>query len=246
MFNFGQHDAKHQNGFVLGSLGPEVPDRFNGVFDVVMGNPPWTRLRAEKRKKDEDNKAEKKRLNALVGEFTAITRRVLIARGLDDIAEGLHNPGQQSRLALCLACGGMGKAGGMIAMALPGRILLKQSDQGKAARTALFRGLKITGIINGSNLSDTDVWPKMNQPFMLFFARNAVPPPDHRFYFATPVLESPLNDRGLFRIDYQSAEPVAANAVVEKPWLLKTLAVGTLLDADLMDSITSQEWKTVE
>ena len=49
LFNFGRHDAKHQNGFTLGSLGPEVPDRFNGVFDVVIGNPPWTRLRAEKK-----------------------------------------------------------------------------------------------------------------------------------------------------------------------------------------------------
>jgi hypothetical protein len=128
-------------------------------------------------------------------------------------------------------------------MALPGRILLKQSERGKAARTALIRGLKITGIINGSNLSDTNVWPRMNQPFMLFFARNALPPPNHRFYFATPVFESPLNNRGLFRLDYQAAEPVAVNTVVEKPWLLKTLALGTLLDADVMNIVTSLEWK---
>ena len=51
LFNFGPRDAKHRNGFVLGSLGPEVHDRFNGVFDVVLGNPPWTRLRRKKRKR---------------------------------------------------------------------------------------------------------------------------------------------------------------------------------------------------
>ena len=246
LFNFGQQGTKHQNGFVLGSLGPDVPDRFNGVFDVVMGNPPWTRLRAEEKEKDEDKKTERKRLKELNDEFTKITRRVLTARKLEDIAKSYTNPDNDPDLAFVWrAAEWAKKPGGLIAMALPGRILLKQSDQGKAARTALMRGLRITGIINGSNLSDTDVWPKMNQPFMLFFARNAVPPSEHRFYFATPVFESPLNNRGLFRLDNQAAEPVEANAVVEKPWLLKTLAVGTLLDADVMDSVTSLKWKTV-
>jgi hypothetical protein len=60
------------------------------------------------------------------------------------------------------------------------------------------------------------------------------------------VLERSLNDRGLFRIDYQAAEPVAANAVVEKPWLLKTLAVGTSLDADVMGRVTSLEWEIIK
>ena len=246
LFNFGRHEAKHRNRFVLGSLGPEVPDRFNGFFDVVTGNPPWTRLRAEKKEEDADNATEKNRLKELAGEFTQITRRVLAARGLDDIARDYTNPDNDPDLAFVWRAAEWAKEpSGLIAMALPGRILLKQSDQGKTARTALIRGLKITGIINGSNLSDTNVWPKMNQPFMLFFARNAVPPPDHRFYFATPVLESALNDRGLFRIDYQAAEPVEANAVVERSWLLKTLAVGTSLDADVMGRITPTGWKTI-
>lgn len=243
LFNFGSHDAKHQKCFELGSLSPDVPDRFNGVFDVVMGNPPWTRLRVERTDNDEDKKAEKKRLDTLVAEFTAITRRVLTARGLDDIAWNYTTPDNNPDLPFVWRAAEWAKPGGLIAMALPGRILLKQSEQGKAARAALIRGLKITGIINGSNVSDTDVWPEMNQPFMLFFARNTIAPPDHRFYFATPVLESPLNSRGLFRIDYQAAEPVEANAVVEKPWLLKTLAVGTVLDVDVMESITSLKWK---
>jgi type I restriction-modification system DNA methylase subunit len=182
LINVGRRAAKNQNGFVLGSLGAEVPDRFNGVFDVVIGNPPWTRLRADKKEKDEDKRMEQKRLKELAGEFTAISRRVLIARGLDDIAKDYTNPDNDPDLAFVWRAAEWAKPGGLIAMALPGRILLKQSHQGKGARTALIRGLKITGIINGSNLSDTNVWPKMNQPFMLFFARNAVSPPEHQFF----------------------------------------------------------------
>ncbi len=108
-----------------------------------------------------------------------------------------------------------------------------------------MRGMTVTGIINASNVAETAVWPKMKQPFMLFFAKNAASPPKHSFYFATLVRERRLNDRGLFRIDYQAAQPVAASFVVEKPWLLKALAIGTSLDVDVMDALESLGWETI-
>ena len=221
-----------------------MPERFNGAFDLVVGNPPWTRLRVSK-KDGQDEEAEKARLETLNDEFTVITQRVLRARGLAEIADGYTNPDNDPDLPFIWRATEWAKPGGLIAMALPARILFKQSGQGRTARGALMRGLAVTGIINGSNLPETDVWPKMKQPFMLFFARNAIPPPSHQFYFATLLRERRLNDRGLFRLDYQAAEPVAANAVTEKPWLLKTLAIGTSLDADIVERLTLLGWKTV-
>ena len=104
-------------------------------------------------------------------------------------------------------------------MALPGRVILKQSAEGKAARDAIMLGLAVTGILNGSDLEKTPVWPKMDLPFILLFARNTLPRPDHRFHFATPVRENRLSSRGQFRLDYQAAESLAAQAVIEKPWM---------------------------
>ena len=52
-------------------------------------------------------------------------------------------------------------------MALPGRVILKQSAKGKAARNAIMLGLAVTGILNGSDLEETPVWPNMKLPFML-------------------------------------------------------------------------------
>ena len=95
-------------------------------------------------------------------------------------------------------------------MALPGRIFLKQTTPGTQAFNAILQGIEITGILNGSNLSDSAVWPHMSQPFMLFFARNCVPAANHHFHFITPHFEKRLNDKGRIRIDYQSAQPVAA------------------------------------
>jgi len=243
LFNFGQQSDR-QRGFALGSLGPDVPQRFNGTFDVVVTNPPWSRLRALK-EVNESAEAEKARLEDLNCEFTAITRRVLEARKLDDIARDYTNPDNNPDLPFVWRAAEWAKPDGIIAMALPGRILFKQSDRGRGAREALLKGLAVTGIINGSNLPETAVWPKMKQPFMLFFARNAAAPSNHHFYFATPVRERRLNDRGLFRIDYQAAEPVAVRAAVEKPWLLKALAIGTSLDVEVMDSLSALEWTSV-
>lgn len=242
LFHFGNQDGT--KGFALGSLGPSVPKRFDGAFELVVTNPPWSRLRASSITGN-DAETEKARLDALNEVFTAITCRALKNRGLEDAAKGYTNPDNNPDLPFIWRSTEWVKKGGVIAMALPGRILFKQSDQGKASRAALMQGLSVTGIINGSHLPETAVWPRMKQPFILFFARNALPLENHRFYFATPVRERRLNDRGIFRIDYQSAEPVSARDVVAKPWLLKALALGSTLDADLMQRLCSGEWQTI-
>ena len=81
-------------------------------------------------------------------------------------------------------------------MALQVRIFLKQAEAWTKPIRAILRGIQITGILNGSNLSDTKVWPGMNHPFMVLFDRNRVPATAHRFYFVTPRYESVLNDKG--------------------------------------------------
>jgi hypothetical protein len=246
LFNFGEHEKDRKGGFVLGSLGPDVPTAFNGSFDIVVTNPPWTRLRATS--KDKKRKAEEqKRIEALNGEFTVLTRRALIARGCADIASEYSNPDYDPDLPFLWRATEWAKADAIIAMALPGRLILKQAGRGKAARDAIMRGLAVTGILNGSDLEKTPVWPNMDLPFLLLFARNSVPKPDHHFHFVTPIRENRLSSRGLFRLDYKAAETIAARVVIEKPWMLKALAVGTVLDVDVVDKlprgVVRQFWK---
>ncbi len=52
LHRFGDQDdaAERPAVFPLGSLGPEVPREFDKTFDIVIGNPPWTRLRDRTRK----------------------------------------------------------------------------------------------------------------------------------------------------------------------------------------------------
>jgi hypothetical protein len=236
LFNFGRHESEQRRKFVLGSLAPEVPKTFDNAFDVVVTNPPWTRLRASSQGDKEKNK-ERLYASQMNAEFTEVTRRALESRGLGDIASAYRNPDNNPDLPFLWRASEWAKKDGVIAMALPGRIILKQSDKGKAARNAIMRGLVITGILNGSDLEKTPVWPNMDLPFLLLFARNAIPPIDHRFVFATPIRENRLSSRGQFRLDHQAAETVAARDVIEKPWLLKALAVGTVLDIEIIEKL---------
>jgi hypothetical protein len=231
-----EHDSK---GFVLGSLRPDLPEEFNGRFDLVIGNPPWSRLRGN----DEESKKESK---AHGEKFTALTRRILRNRGLTDIAETYSNPDNNPDLPFLWKSTQWAKPGGIIAMALHGRIFLKPTQAGISAFNAILRGIAITGILNGSNLSDTKVWPHMNQPFMLFFARNNVPSAEHYFHFVTPHYEKRLNEKGRLRIDYQSAQPIAVSEVMRNSYLLKTLACGTSLDVELLKIINESCWPTVK
>lgn len=222
----------------MGSLRRDLSEEFNGRFDLVIGNPPWSRLRGD----DDESKKESQVHGA---EFTALTRRILQARGLTDIAETYSNPDNNPDLPFLWKSSQWAKPGGIIAMALHGRIFLKPTQAGISAFNAILRGLEITGILNGSNLSDTKVWPRMNQPFMLFFARNRVASENHHFYFVTPHYEKRMNDKGRLRIDYQSAQPIAVSAVIEDSWLLKALAVGTTLDTELFRKLGALDISTV-
>jgi hypothetical protein len=244
LFNFSDIDER-RHGFALGSLGPNVPERFNGYFDAVVGNPPWTSLRT--RAKTSAKKAEERARNrAMNREFTAITRRVLATRNIDGLnVEAYENPDNNPDLPFLWRAVEWTKPGGMIAMALPARIILKQSGAGQAAREAILRGLTVTGILNGSDLEKTPVWSSTDLPFMLLFAQNLRPSPQHQFQFVAPLREESLCERAEFRIDYRSAQAVSVESVVKKPWMLKTLSIGSALDVEVLQKMSECGYSTI-
>lgn len=225
-------DTEPHDGPVIGSLGDHVDSMHNGRYDMVIGNPPWTKLGEE--------------YSALADQYTQVVRKVAKNRGLDDVAKSYANPDSNPDLPFVWKAMEWTKPGGTLALTLPARILFKQSSNGRKAREALFQSVKITGILNCSNLSDTKVWPKMNQHFCLFFAKNSIPDDGSQFHFSTPYLESDLNSKGRLRIDFSAANPLQIKRVKREPWLLKTLTIGTSLDVGVLRKIIGKNEITIK
>lgn len=240
LYQFG--DASRRE-FVLGSLGPDVPVELDGTFDVVIGNPPWTRLREKERRGKKTR--TKKATDKLNEEFTEIGRRVLRNRGFSDLADAYENPDKNPDVPFVWRAAEWAKTDGIIAFALPARIFSRTTDKGAQMWRSLLQSLSVTGLINGSNLRKTRVWDSMDMPFCLLFARNAKPVDDQRFYYAAPLYEESQNRHARFRIDYDATRPISVERVDRQPWILKTLALGTWRDVDVMERLLASSSETL-
>lgn len=153
LFNFSElrGQLNTQGRIPLGSLGKDVPrEKFDRQFHLVLGNPPWTSLRApapvrttahdDQRQKlrSEGKVAEKEETTKLNECFTAIARRVLenkarqaedanlksLANELNKLADNYENPRKNPDLPFLWRAMEWATEGGTIAMVLPARLYL--------------------------------------------------------------------------------------------------------------------------
>ena len=220
LFNHRKDDDP-ESGPVIGSVGEHVDSSFDGSFDLIISNPPWTRIREDA---------------GLATELNEVSKRVISLH--DEGAAGEYqNPDNVPDLPFLWKSTEWCKLGGRIAMALPSRTLFKDGNISNFARKTLFRLIKFTGIVNCSNIRKTNVWPDMDQPFMLAFASNERPKSGDDFWFICPQADFQANRIGELRIDPDSPTIISLSAVEENDWILKAATVGTSLDVELVRRI---------
>ncbi|HEX7180941.1 MAG TPA: N-6 DNA methylase [Thermoanaerobaculia bacterium] len=153
LFNFnefrGQPDK--QGSIPLGSLGNDVPrEKFDKQFHLVLGNPPWTALRAptpvrtaekaaqRRNLRSEGKVIEKEETTKLNECFTGIARRVLkekaciakqanleeLATELERLANIYENPRKNPDLPFLWRATEWATEGGTLALVLPARLYL--------------------------------------------------------------------------------------------------------------------------
>jgi hypothetical protein len=232
LFNYRQKGIDPDTGPVLGSLGEQAAAEHASRYDVIMCNPPWTSLELKYKK--------------LAAEYTKLSRDVLERRGLGELGNRYENPDNVPDLAFVWRATEWCRPDGRICMILPGRNLFKQEPVPRRARDTLFRALAVNGIVNCSNLSDTQVWPEMNQPFFLLFARNRKPKANHILRWVTPHCDVSLNRRGEVRVDSESVELVSVQESFDEPWLWKALAIGTSLDLAVVRKIKAAQGRPLQ
>ncbi|MGQ0528422.1 MAG: DNA methyltransferase, partial [Panacagrimonas sp.] len=222
---------RHPNPHILGSLGDSVPTAFKNRFDLVVGNPPWTSW-PDGAKGAGLNKAAQAEIRRIANQRASMSA---VPDKLKAVAASYRNPDRVPDLAFAWKATEWAKAqDGVIALAMHARLLFKRQAHGAAARDALFSAVQVTGVLNGAALRMQEVWPNVQAPWCLIFARNRVPTIDDAFYFISPTVERKLNSAGLMRVDYESAAPVSLRALHGQPLLLKTLFRGTPADVEVM------------
>ncbi|MCT8342277.1 MULTISPECIES: N-6 DNA methylase [Photorhabdus] len=209
----------------LGSLSPESLESYEGKFDLVIGNPPWTATK---------NSIRRDVLNSIVA--THMTERGL---------EAVPNPDGVPDLPFVWASTRLAKPNGILAFALHGRLLTKISSIGHAARVSLFQGIEVNYILNGMELRNTFVWPNMSAHFCLLVARNKRAHKGSQFHAVTPVEDPALNRVGRIRVDSKDAWTSDVAMIEKTSHLFKTLAKGNALDIELIERIENLYPKSI-
>ncbi|WP_439852340.1 HsdM family class I SAM-dependent methyltransferase [Pseudomonas syringae] len=206
------HDMK------LGSLSSEVLHRHAGLYDIVVGNPPWNAFKHDRA--DALNLTLRK-LFAKPDQSSPAATSAMVARyGSPDIA-------------FLLAASTWAKPAGAIGFAVHGRFLFQGDSFG--LRRHVFGNLRVTGVMNFAALrQDQKIWPKNDAQFALMVAINETPDPLDSFFFISPRHEPRLSQEGIFRIDPNSAIPVSLGQVCGDPQAFKALYKGGRLGLDLL------------
>ena len=205
-------------GAAAGSLLP-VEESFRGRFDAVVGNPPWTAAKAGSQKAN----------------WIAASRDVVRSRLGDARAEMFGFPDKNPDLPFVFRAMDWAKPGGCIALIVHARWLFAQTTIAQRARRDLFECVHVTGILNGTALRDTAVWPNVRHAFCALFARNELPPENAAFLFVSPELDhAPDRTQTRFRIDWRDAEEIAVGYVLENGWALKARFRATPFDEQVL------------
>lgn len=209
----------------LGSLSAEVRSKFNGVFDIVVGNPPWTGFKGTAATKLNQCMA------GLLENSARPQRREKDAEGLPVVAR-YGSPD----VAFLLASTHWAKPNAALGFALHGRLLFQRDAF--ELRRRLFEAVRVTGIMNFAALrQDKKLWPTNDAPFALLVARNEPPLPNDNFYFISPKQEPLLAKMGQFRIDPTSATPIPVKLIKDESAAFKSVFKGGLLGLDLLSRV---------
>lgn len=205
-------------------LAEEQPSHGRHKYDIVIGNPPWTSIGGAK--------------GAALEE---VVRKSITARGFE--------PGVKVKRLLRYQTPDQpflwkamewARKGGAIAFLIDAGLLFQPESQ--RMRELLFKAIRITGILNGTALRQTKVWPTVSAQFCLLVAKNEPPHPEDSFYYINPNVEPTFNDRGLFRIDPKEAVPVPCKLIQTTPTVFKTLFRGNGLDIDLINRLCAEPY----
>lgn len=238
LYDVGTADPNDPSAGELGSL--RKKSGIGGGFDIVIGNPPWTSLGRRDEPDDVGFESGATVSDAFAREVESVASKCIEARGIV-LGERYAHPDKVPDIAFVWKATEWARDGGIISLVVHQRLLIKQSKQWKLARQALFSSIEVDGILNAGEFANHDklIWPGIESPFCVLFARNHKSPENHRTLLLTLAVEPTLKRRRQIRIDPLATVSVTTADFDEQPGGMVVRTKGCELDRALL-----QRWAT--
>lgn len=234
LLDVGISNPKQANASELGSIRTDL--QFDRDFDVVIGNPPWTSLGRKDQSENEETEDGAASSDAFAREVESVATNCITKRGVVLDAKYAH-PDKVPDVAFLWKATEWAKDGtGIISLIVHQRLLIKQTKPWRLARRALFSCIQVDGIVNAGEFANHDklIWPGIESPFCVLFARNHKPPDNHRALMLTLTVEPSLKWRRQIRLDPLATMPVSITDFDERPGGLIVRTKGCELDRALL------------
>ncbi|MBI4938141.1 MAG: hypothetical protein HY846_07990 [Nitrosomonadales bacterium] len=218
LFDVSTEDPEDSAASNLGSLRAAAP--VGEDFSVVIGNPPWTSRKGAKG------------FEQVLTQATESLASRCIAERAPQLTTRYAHPDKVPDLAFAWKATQWARKGGVIALVMHQRLLVKQSGGWSSARKALFSCIKVDGILNAGEFADDNklLWPGIDSPFCILFGRNEIPSKDHRTVILTPTVEPSLLARRQLRLDPNATVTLKLDQLEDQPNPIISLAKGCELD----------------
>lgn len=227
-------NSKERNSSELGSIRSDL--QVGQIFDVVIGNPPWTSLGRNDDSVTEETKGGANASNAFAREVESVASKCITKR--DVILESNYShPDKVPDIGFIWKATEWAKENtGIISLIVHQRLLIKQTKPWRIARRALFSCVEVNGILNAGDFANHDklIWPGIESPFCVLFARNRKPSEDHRSLMLTLAVEPSLNWRRQIRLDPLTTMSVSVDDFDERPGGMVVRTKGCELDRELL------------
>jgi len=211
----------------LGSLGPLAGAEHDGRYDLVVGNPPWSKAPSDQ---------PLRLVNEIIGE--TVGDRI----GLSKSPKIPENALDQAFLWRATR---WAKKGGCLAFAMHARLLFQNNERARDHRKAVFAAIDPIAVINGADVRGSGVWPKIDAPFCLIIAHNRKANPVGAFNYVSPKRETGLNAGGLMRIDALNSGRISNKQVQDVPTIFKALFRGSQADLEILQRVHENAVRSV-
>lgn len=233
-----RHQLKFKNElrgrtlFVADAFDPEASFHDSSAFaekkfDVVVGNPPWTRPTGPRSVSPSGEQryveyCRKKRPNPITLPYRNPPDQAFVWRSRD-----------------------FGRHDARIGMILEGKRFFSHEDQSLLAKRELLRSFEPKLLVNLAALHDQKLFPTAKQPAIVLLAANRESDDRASFPFVSVEFSRPFRKHGILQVGPENVQHISVSLAASNSVALKVASWGSARDMALVDRLTS-DYDTLE